>query len=77
MEHHMHDTQLAPRPMDTEWSLTAEQASRLAVIAVTADLEYWASTASVDGRLALTDLVDVLAMVRQASTPEPYWSDLN
>jgi hypothetical protein len=63
--------------MDADQALTADQASRLAVTAVTEDLEYWASTASVDGRVDLNDLIQVLDVVRQASTPQPDWSELN
>jgi hypothetical protein len=51
--------------------LTVEQASCLAVTAVTADLEYWARTAANgDGRLGLNDLVRVLDVIRLDSTPE-------
>lgn len=51
--------------------LTVEQASCLAVTAVTADLEYWARTAANgDGRLGLNDLVRILDVIRQDSTPE-------
>ena len=47
----------------------ADQASRLAVTAVTADLEYWARTASVEGLVGLNDLIRVLDMIRDAGTP--------
>jgi hypothetical protein len=59
--------------MDTHDELTPElaSASRMAVTALTADLEYWARTASVDGRLGLNDLTRTLEMIRAASTPEP------
>jgi hypothetical protein len=51
--------------------LTVEQASCLAVTAVTADLEYWARTAANgDGRLGLNDLIRILDVIRQDSTPE-------
>jgi hypothetical protein len=51
--------------------LTVEQASCLAVTAVTADLEYWARTAANgDGRLGLNDLVRALDVIRLDSTPE-------
>lgn len=56
--------------MDPRHELTAEHASRLAVTAVTADLEYWARTASIDGRVGLNDLVRTLDVIRRASTPE-------
>jgi hypothetical protein len=48
---------------------TPEQASRLAVTAVTADLEYWARTASVQGHVGLNDLIRTLDMIRMASAP--------
>jgi hypothetical protein len=56
--------------MDSHHELTPEQASRMTAIAVTADLEYWARTASVDGRVGLNDLTRALDVVREASTPE-------
>jgi hypothetical protein len=64
--------QLAPADgMDAHDELTVEQASRLAVTAVTADLEYWARTAANrDGRLGVNDLVRVLDVIRLDSTPE-------
>jgi hypothetical protein len=55
--------------MNSHNELTAEQASRLTVTAVTADLEYWARTASVDGRVGLNDLTRTLDVIREASTP--------
>ncbi|MDX6241629.1 MAG: hypothetical protein QOG10_6453 [Kribbellaceae bacterium] len=56
---------------DAHGELTVEQASCLAVTAVTADLEYWARTASSgDGRVGLNDLVRVLDVIRLESTPE-------
>jgi hypothetical protein len=56
--------------MDDHDELTPEQASRMTVTAVTADLEYWARTASVDGRVGLNDLTRTLDLIREASTPE-------
>ena len=50
--------------------LTPEHAGRLTAIAVTADLEYWARTAAVDGRVGLNDLTRALDVVREASTSE-------
>ena len=47
--------------------LTPEQASSLAVTAAAADLEYWARTASVDGRVGLNDLVRALDVIRAAN----------
>jgi hypothetical protein len=61
--------------MDTQPDLTPEQASRLAVTAVAADLEYWARTASVDGRVGLNDLTRTLDLIREASAPEGGRSD--
>jgi hypothetical protein len=37
---------------------------------VTADLEYWAGAASVDGWVGLNDLIRALDVVREDSTPE-------
>jgi hypothetical protein len=51
----------------SEADLTAEEASRMAVTAVTSDLEYWARSASVDGRVGLNDLTRVLDVIRQSS----------
>jgi hypothetical protein len=59
--------------MDAHDELTPEQASRLTVTAVTADLEYWARTASVDGRVGLNDLIRALDVIRQAGTPDVAW----
>jgi hypothetical protein len=64
--------QLAQPTADGIDELTVEQASCLAVTAVTADLEYWARTAANgDGRVGLNDLVRILDVIRQDSTPEP------
>jgi hypothetical protein len=49
--------------------LTVEQASRLAVTALAADLEYWARTVAVDGRVGLNDLTRALDTVRETSVP--------
>jgi hypothetical protein len=56
--------------MDAGDELTPEQASRLAVTAVSADLEYWARTASVQGYVGLNDLIRTIDMIRLASAPE-------
>jgi hypothetical protein len=48
--------------------LIVEEASRLAVTATAADLENWARGAAVHGRVELSDLVDVLDILRAAST---------
>jgi hypothetical protein len=61
--------------MDTQPELTAEHASRMAVTAVTTDLEYWSRSASVDGRVGLNELTRILDVIREASTPEPDRSD--
>jgi hypothetical protein len=55
---------------DAHHELTAEQASYMAVTAVISDLEFWARTASVDGRVGLNDLTRTLDVIRLASTPE-------
>jgi len=52
---------------DTRTDMTPEQGGRMAVAAVTADIEYWAQTASVDGRVSLNDLTRTLDVIRQAS----------
>jgi hypothetical protein len=56
--------------MDSHHELTPEQASRMTATAVTADLEYWARNASVDGRVGLNDLTRALDVIREASTPD-------
>jgi len=55
---------------DAHDEMSAEQASRMAVTAVTADLEYWARTTAVDGRVGLNDLTRTLDVIRRASIPE-------
>jgi hypothetical protein len=57
--------------MDTQHELTAEQSSRMAVTAVTTDLELWARCASVEGRVGLNELTHILDVIREASAPEP------
>jgi hypothetical protein len=56
--------------MNAHHELCPEQASRMAITAVTSDLEFWARTASVDGRVGLNDLTRTLDVIRLASTPE-------
>jgi hypothetical protein len=56
--------------IDAHEELIAEQASRMAVTAATADLEYWARTISVGGRIGLNDLVRILDTLRDASITE-------
>jgi hypothetical protein len=60
---------VSPRPHDSH-ELTPEQASRMAVTAVIADLKYWARTTAVDGRVGLNDLTRALDVLRLASIPE-------
>ncbi len=50
--------------------LTVDEASRLAVTAVVADLEYWARSVAHLGRIELDELVDVLDVLRSDSLPE-------
>jgi hypothetical protein len=56
--------------MTDRYELTAEQASRMAATAVTSDLEYWARTVCVDGRVGLNDLIRALDVIREDSTPD-------
>jgi hypothetical protein len=56
--------------MDAGDELIQDHASRLAVTAVTADLEYWARNASVGGYVGLNDLIQTLDLLRGASVPE-------
>jgi hypothetical protein len=49
--------------------LTADEASRLAVTAVTADLEYWAHSVVAHGKIELDDLISVLEVLRADSVP--------
>jgi hypothetical protein len=56
--------------MNADDELTTEQASRQAVTAVTADLEYWASSMAVGGQVGLNDLIRTLDMLREASVPQ-------
>ncbi|MDX6234481.1 MAG: hypothetical protein QOH68_3589 [Nocardioidaceae bacterium] len=50
--------------------LTPEGASRMAVTAVTSDVEYWARCVAVAGQVGLNDLTRVLEVIRQSSLPE-------
>jgi hypothetical protein len=57
-----------------EWAY--EYASRLAITAVTADLEYWARNAAVEGRVGLNDLIRILDVIRSTTgsiPPEVTW----
>ena len=49
--------------------LTAGQASRLAVTALTADLEYWARTVAVAGVVGVDELTSALDILRESSVP--------
>lgn len=57
--------------MSTSEHLSVEDASRLAVTATVADLEYWARTVAVHGKVGLNDLIRCLDTLRAASAPEP------
>ncbi|HEX3930112.1 MAG TPA: hypothetical protein VHW64_05380 [Nocardioides sp.] len=50
--------------------LSLEDASRLAVTATAADLEHWACSVAAHGQVALDDLLAVLDLLRDASTPQ-------
>jgi hypothetical protein len=50
--------------------LTADEASRLAVTAVAADLEHWARTVAAHGQIDLDDLIGVLDVLRADSVPQ-------
>lgn len=54
----------------TDPDLTVEEASRMAVTAVTSDVEYWARSVAVAGHVGLNDLTRVLEVIRQSSLPE-------
>jgi hypothetical protein len=62
--------------MDAADELTQEYASRLAVTAVAADLEFWARNASVEGYVGLNDLIQVLDVIRLATGPDSDGCDL-
>ncbi|MFC4949078.1 hypothetical protein [Pseudonocardia sp. GCM10023141] len=57
--------------MHAHSDLTPEHASRLAVTALVADLEYWARSVAVDGHLAVVDLIRTLDLVRDTTVPDP------
>ena len=52
---------------DTLEIITAEQAGRWAVSALTADLEFWARSVARDGQVALTELITSLGCVRSSA----------
>jgi hypothetical protein len=55
--------------MNAEDDLTHEYASRLAITAVAADLEYWARNAAVEGHVGVNDLIQILDVIRLATGP--------
>jgi len=65
---HRHRDQATAR--DARRELTPEQASRMTVTAIIADLEYWAHTTAVDGHVGLNDLTRTLDLIRRACIPE-------
>jgi hypothetical protein len=64
------DAREETKGMNDQFELTVEQASRMAATAVTSDLEYWARTACVDGRVGLNDLIRALDVIREDSRPD-------
>jgi hypothetical protein len=56
--------------MNNPEQLSVDEASRLAVTATAADLEYWAHSVAVHGQVDLRDLVGVLDAFRAASAPQ-------
>jgi hypothetical protein len=57
--------------------LSVDEASRLAVTATVADLEYWAHGVAVDGQIDLEDLVGVLDALRAESLPKQPANDFS
>jgi hypothetical protein len=56
---------------ETAPDLTHEHASRVAVLAVAADLEYWARAVSTDGCIGLNDLTRTLLALRRWHPAQP------
>ncbi len=56
--------------MNTPEPLNVDEASRLAVTAMAADLQDWALSVAVRGQVSLVDLVDVLNVLREHSVPQ-------
>jgi hypothetical protein len=56
--------------MNTFPPLSVEEASRLAVTAAVVDLEEWARSVAVHGKVDLDDLVGVLDILRCDSLPQ-------
>jgi hypothetical protein len=50
--------------------LSAEEASRLAVTATCADLEFWARGVAVQGKIELDDLIGFIEALREVSVPQ-------
>jgi hypothetical protein len=57
--------------LDPHGELTPELASQMAVVAVTTDVEFWARTVSVKGRVGLDELTRTLETIRLAADPRP------
>ncbi|MCI2422350.1 hypothetical protein MOQ72_33480 [Saccharopolyspora sp. K220] len=49
--------------------LSVDEASRLAVAAVAADLEHWACSVACGGQIELSELIEVLGIIRTTSIP--------
>lgn len=56
--------------MHVSQPLTVEESSRLAVTATVTDLEFWAHSVAVNGRVDLLDLLRVFDAVRASSVPQ-------
>jgi hypothetical protein len=56
--------------MTTTQPLSVDEASRLAVAATVADLEYWAHAVAVCGQVNLDELVVCLDVLRATSVPQ-------
>ena len=56
--------------MNIPEQLSVDEASRLAVTATAADLEYWARSVAVHGQVDFHDLVHFLDALREASAPQ-------
>jgi hypothetical protein len=66
----MSDEEIEMNGPDTTMELTSELASRMAVVAVTADIEFWARTVSVHGLVGVQDLTRTLEVIRNAAMTE-------
>jgi len=56
--------------MNSPSPMSVDEASRLAVTATADDLQDWAHSVAVHGKVALRDLVDVLGVLRAHSVPQ-------